>query len=349
MYILGNRLPNVYIMSKNIKIKDVADLAGVSTATVSRFLNGKYQSMSESTRLKIASIIENIGYQPNNIARSLRSRESKTIAIIMADIFNPYSMDVLRGIEEFCSEEGYKIFVCDAKNSSIRERTYIEEMINLGVDGFIINTTGENDAFIKGISLEYPVVLIGRKIKNSNITSIVADNSQGMKLAIEHALTTEPVCISYLTSTPGNVSPRTERLEVFESYAALTSLSHITFSCVQLDVISRESVTEALKRLVSTVHGKQIIITGNGLLSLHVIHASGVLDKHIPNDFSLIGFDETEWAEILKNPLTVVAQPTYKIGSIAAKKLINNLKETSVCSDEVITYLPFSLIVRQTA
>lgn len=173
-------------------------MAGVSTATISRFLNGKYQSMSETTRQKIASTIESIGYQPNDIARSLRRQESKTISVIMVDIFNPYSMDVLRSIEEYCSQEGYKIFVCDAKKTGARERNYIEEMVNRGVNDFILNTTGENDLFIKRIYLEHPVVLIGRKIKKSNISSVGADNVQGVKYAITVALS---ITSSYLINS----------------------------------------------------------------------------------------------------------------------------------------------------
>lgn len=166
--------------------------------------------MSETTRQKIASTIESIGYQPNDIARSLRRQESKTISVIMVDIFNPYSMDVLRSIEEYCSQEGYKIFVCDAKKSGAREHNYIEEMVNRGVDDFILNTIGENDLFIKRIHLEHPVVLIGRKIKKSNISSVGADNVQGVKYAITVALSiTSTYLINSLVATvpsPSDVS-----------------------------------------------------------------------------------------------------------------------------------------------
>ncbi|WP_158674530.1 LacI family DNA-binding transcriptional regulator [Trabulsiella odontotermitis] len=336
-------------MKKKLLIKDVANMAGVSTATISRFLNGKYQSMSENTREKIVSTIASLGYQPNNIARSLRSQESKTIAVIMADIFNPYSMDVLRGIEEYCSQEGYKIFICDAKNSGARERNYIEEMVNRGVDGFILNTTGENDLFIKGISLEHPVVLIGRKIKNSNINSVAADNAQGVTLALEHLLNTDCRRVTYLTPTPGNVSPRIERVESFEHFAALSAYSHIAFECITFDVIDREHVITALETLTASSTKNHTLITGNGLLSLHVVQGAKALNKRIPEDFSLIGFDETEWSEILKNPLTVVAQPTYDIGCTAAKKIITTLRKENESHEARITLLPFSLIVRETA
>lgn len=329
-------------------IKDVAKMAGVSTATISRFLNGKYQSMSENTRQNIARTIESSGYQPNNIARSLRRQESKTIAVIMADIFNPYSMDVLRGVEECCSDEGYKIFICDAKNSGTRERNYIEEMINRGVDGFIINTTGENDLFVKDISLEHPVVLIGRKIKGSNINSVVADNAQGVKLALEHLLNTNCNRVSYLTPAPGNVSPRIERIESFESLAALSAFSHISFECIKFDVVEREHVINSMRSLFVNSSSNHTIITGNGQLSLYVVQAARVLNKHIPEDFSLIGFDETEWAEILRNPLTVVAQPTYEIGCSAAKKIITILRGNNESNDASVDLLPFSLIIRET-
>ncbi|PHI29836.1 LacI family DNA-binding transcriptional regulator [Budvicia aquatica] len=335
-------------MKNKLSIKDIAELAGVSTATISRYLNGKYQSMSVDTRKNIASIIEKFGYQPSNIARSLRISESKTIAVIMADIFNPYSMDVLKGIEEFCSEKGYTIFICDAKNSAQRERTIIEEMTVKRVDGFIINTTGENDYFIKGIALEYPVVLVGRKIKNSNIPTVSVDNAQGIRLAVEHLNELKCKKIIFLSPPAGHISPRNERITEFKKMSGEDNFAHIEMKCLPVSVLEENVIKQFLINFHRSDSDMKSIITGNGQISLKVIQVAKELKLSIPEDFLMVGFDDTDWAHILRKPLTVVAQPTYKVGYSAAKKLISQLMKENDADENYLEILPVSLIKRET-
>lgn len=335
-------------MKNKLSIKDIAGLAGVSTATISRYLNGKYQSMSVDTRKNIASIIERFGYQPSNIARSLRISESKTIAVIMADIFNPYSMDVLKGIEEFCSEKGYTIFICDAKDCAKRERAIIEEMTVKGVDGFIINTTGENDYFIKGIALEYPVVLIGRKIKNSNIPTVSVDNVQGVRLAVEHLSELKCKKIIFLSPPPGHISPRKERIAEFKKMSEEDNYKHIEMKCLPVSILEENAIAQFLLNFHRSGTDIKSIITGNGQISLKVIQIAKELKLSIPEDFLMVGFDDTDWAHILRKPLTVVAQPTYKVGYTAAQKLISQLMKESNQDEDCLKILPVSLIKRET-
>lgn len=336
-------------MKHKLSIKDIADIAGVSTATVSRYLNGKYQSMSADTRKKLADIIERMGYQPSNIARSLRSTHSKTIAVIMADIFNPYSMDVLRGIEECCSKKGYTIFICDAKDSEEKERNIIEEMTAKGVDGFIINTTGGNDNYIKGIALEYPVVLVGRKITNSKIDTVSVDNAQGIRLAVEHLRALECGQILFLSSAPGNISPRKERINEFNNIARQEDFTPLKMQYLPVSVRDQQQINNIIMELIRSDVEKKAVITGNGQISLSVMHAVKKLQLSVPEDFFMVGFDDTDWAEILRKPLTVVAQPTYDVGYCAARKLISQLNKDNNGQENNQTILPLELIRRETA
>ncbi|QKJ88400.1 LacI family transcriptional regulator [Paramixta manurensis] len=336
-------------MKSKPSIKDIANMVGVSTATISRYLNGKYQSMSEETRQRIAAAIERMGYQPSNIARSLRSTKSKTIAVLMADIFNPYSMDVLRGIEQQCSEHGYTIFICDAKDSAQRERNLIEEMTAKGVDGFIINTTGENNNFIKGLSLDYPVVLIGRKINGAAINTVAVDNQQGIDLAMKHLQQKGCRAITFLTPAPGNISPRIERIATFNQIAASEAFREITCHCLEMAALESNALQDRLRRQLDTrPQERQALITANGKLTLHVIAALNALHLTPPHDVLLVGFDDTDWAPLIRQPLTVIAQPTYEIGLTAARKLILMLDGQKTRKETATTLLPLSLIARET-
>ncbi len=335
-------------MKNKLSIKDIANIAGVSTATISRFLNGKYKSMSVDTRAKIAKVIDSMGYQPSNIARSLRSAESKTIAVIMADIFNPYSMDVLRGIEELCTEKSYTIFICDAKDSAAKEKQIIEQMTAKGVDGFIINTTGENNSYINGLSLEVPVVLVGRKIINSNISTVSVDNAQGIRLAVEHLHQLGCEKITFLSPAPGNISPRNERINEFKKISQQENLAAIDMQYLPVPVRDQDAITRILHELHNGSAAKKAIITGNGQISLQVMLAAKALELSPPEDFFMVGFDDTDWFQILRKPLTVVAQPTYKLGYLAAEKLIAQLNKEAKPAEPPLTILPLSLIKRET-
>ncbi|MGL4685092.1 MAG: LacI family DNA-binding transcriptional regulator [Hafnia alvei] len=334
-------------MKSKLAIRDIAQMVGVSTATISRYLNGKYHSMSNETRLRIEKTIAQMGYQPNNVARSLRSTQSKTIAVIMADIFNPYSMDVLKGIEEICSSCGYTIFICDARDSGERERTLIEEMTAKCVDGFIINTTGENNDYIMGLSLEYPVVLVGRKIQNSRINSVSVDNLRGIMLAMEHLCSKGCTAITFLSPTPGNISPRLERIKAFTTLAQQAEFAAIDCRLELLTQIDDTTVAHIIHQLGAQRTARPALITSNGKLSLHTVKAFKALNRRVPEDILMVGFDDTDWAQILRSPLTVIAQPTYEIGQGAANKLIPMLTKEKGLKETTDTVLPPTLIERE--
>ncbi|GAA3884473.1 pectin utilization transcriptional regulator KdgR [Gibbsiella dentisursi] len=334
-------------MKSKLAIRDIAQMVGVSTATISRYLNGKYHSMSNETRLRIEKTIAQMGYQPNNVARSLRSTQSKTIAVIMADIFNPYSMDVLKGIEEICSSCGYTIFICDARDSGERERILIEEMTAKCVDGFIINTTGENNDYIMGLSLEYPVVLVGRKIQNTRINSVSVDNLRGITLAMEHLCSKGCTAITFLSPTPGNISPRLERIKAFTTLAQQAEFATIDCRLELLTQIDDAAVAHIIHQLGTQRTARPALITSNGKLSLHTVKAFKALNRRVPEDILMVGFDDTDWAQILRNPLTVIAQPTYEIGQAAANKLIPMLTKEKGLKETTDTVLPPTLIERE--
>ena len=332
---------------KKVAIKDVAKLASVSTATVSRYLNGQYHAMSLSTRMRIEETIKTLGYVPSNIARSLRSTKSKIIGVIISNILNSYSVEVLQGIEETCSKFGYNIIVCNTHEAPDKEREFIEMLLAKGVDGFVINTTGGNDELISDLANEIPVVLVGRKVSTSPVDTIFVNNAQGIKLAAKHLFSKNCRFVRLLIESMNGISPRIERV------IALKSLSHNSGSNpvnVGVDVVQKASV-EAVATVIDNMtrtycpQGRLGVITGNGLLSLLTLKAIKNLGLRIPKDFLLVSFDDPDWVSVTEPSLTAIVQPTYCIGKYAVERLLANLNGDTV-SDAKQIGLDVKLVVR---
>ena len=335
-------------MKKPAAIRDVALAAGVSTATVSRYMNGKFHAMGDDTRQRIENGIKAMGYKPNDVARTLRSTKSKTIAVIMSDILNPYSIAILQGIEEACAGFGYTIFVCNSKELPEKESEFIEMMLAKRVDGFVINTTGGNDERIATLAEEIPVVLVGRKITLGAVNSVAVDNAHGVSLAVEHLLARGCSSLALLSPRTHRVSPRIERVEAFRAQTSPDKLASIQSTIHIVDKISVEAVADILRDLITRQPaGERLgIIAVNGMMSLAILKAAKTLGYSIPADFLFIGFDDTEWASVANPSLTVIAQPTYQIGTTAANRLVASLLKKEGPDSPAFLELPVKLIVR---
>lgn len=311
---------------KRASIKDVAKMASVSTATVSRYLNGKYDTMKPSTRHKIAETVDLLDYKPNHMARSLRNSKSKTIGVILADILNPYSIAVLQGIEETCSNLGYSIIVCNTNESAEKERDYIEMLLAKQVDGLLINATGKNNDLILHTSKELPVVLIDRKISTS-LDTVTANNVQATVIAMDHLCSRGCNSIAMVISRPDGISPRYERVKTLQDFT--TSGDNRTVK-TQLFIIERYDISRIVGILSQqlnerTRQDKVGFILGNAVLSMLTLKAARQLGYRIPEDFLMLGFDDPDWASLTQPTLTVMAQPTFDIGQKAVELLVSRL------------------------
>jgi len=335
------------ITKKKVAIRDVAQSAEVSTATVSRYLNGKYHTMSAATRQRIEEIIKVLEYKPNDVARTLRSLKSKTIGVIMSNILNPYSVAILQGIEEMCSKSGYNIILCDTKESVDKEREFIDMMLAKNIDAFIINTTGGNSDLIHEISKEIPVVLVGRKIPGSLVDTIAINNQQGVCLAMNHLMGQGCQIIDMISPQPEGISPRVERIEAFCQFGRNDQQQSLNTSVHIVQIEDVDDVILVIQSLINKhgCHKHLGLIAANGVVSLAVLKAVRQLGYSIPQDFLLVGFDETDWASVSNPSLTVVAQPTYVVGERAAEHVMYRLQNNER-SEPIAVELDVELISR---
>ena len=159
----------------NPTIKDVARQAGVSIATVSRVLNNK-STVAPDLAAKVNQAVEQLGYHPNSIARTLKSDSSKTIGFVVSDISNDFFTRMARGVEDVLNQHGYSLFVCSTDSTQLREEQCLSLLREKQVDGLIINTSGKNDELITQISHHVPIALFGRKISSAEFTGDFVDN-----------------------------------------------------------------------------------------------------------------------------------------------------------------------------
>lgn len=332
-------------------IKDVAQLAHVSIATVSRYMNGKDGTMAPEKRARIEAAIRQLDYRPNHLARSLRNASSRTLGIVFADILNAYSVGVLRGVEEACTRQGYSLIVCNSNNSVERERTCLRTLQSKRVDGVFLNTTGQNQPYISEFSASVPTVLVDRKVPGVPLDVVTSNNLEATTIAIRHLREAGCGEIVMLMHRPDGISPRVERIDAFQSYCTALGMDWSN-SLHILEEYDEEMVAGLLLDHVrATPPGSAPpgILLGNGIMSLTAFRAARLAGLRIGKDFLMLGYDDPEWTGITDPTLSVISQRLSRIGEVATSLLLNRVSGSSTSSGTVTEELSVDLIARESS
>ncbi|WP_019393482.1 LacI family DNA-binding transcriptional regulator [Priestia filamentosa] len=307
-----------------VTIKDVAEKAGVSKTTVSRYLNGMYDMMGEDIRKKIEITIKELKYEPNHLAQGLKSKKTKTIGLIIFNVLNPFSTKLIRGVEDVCRKRGYSLFLCNADNDSDLERKYITELYHKQVDGIITATVGMNEDLYKKLAEEgFPMVFVDRKMNEQFGDQVLTNNFEGAYNAVSYLCKLGHKRIAYLTASVQGVSNRQERLEGYKK--ALQDFDIDYNPLLVREVSLREgdgykATIDLLQSLKPTA-----IFSMNDTLNLEAFKAIQGSGYKMPQDISFLGFDDTDWASITNPSMSVVAQPTYEIGVKVAETILKRI------------------------
>lgn len=329
-----------------ITISDIAVQAGVSKSTVSRYLNERYDCMSQGTRDRIAAVIEATGYRPNALARSLKQKKTHTIAAIVANILNPFSTSVIRGIEDYCQQAGFNLILCNADDRPAKERQYVDILDAKQIDGLIINTTGKNNPLLAAISQKMPVVLIDRKAPELQCDTVTVDSAAGVKAAIDHLVRQGRDKIAMLTLPYRAVSPRLERVQGYREALGANGIPYREDWLLETDA-TEAAVEKTLAALFARPDKPSALFGVNNLMTMAIVKVLKRLKLKVPQDVAVIGFDDWEWAAQIEPPVTVVAQPAYDMGKKAAALLISRLQgKKPDRKPAVVMYKP-ELIVRK--
>ena len=327
-------------------INDVAKLAGVSKSSVSRVINGNFEHMANETRDKILSAMKELDYTPNSLAQSLKKKTTKTIGIILSDISNPFWSEVLKGVQNECMRMGYGLMVSSSGEDEIIEKENILTLRNKQVDGLVINTTGRNtELFNNLVEEKYPFVLLDRSSDVSNIDTVIVNNILGAKMSIQHLVDQGHRRIGILLYPPGNKSPRIDRLQGYKECLQLNGIE-IDDDLIKICENKTGSGVAATKELLSLTNYPTAIFSTNTILNLEVIMGVKKVGLKVPEDVSVIGYDDYPWVPLLDPPLTTVSQPAYELGVKSTELLIKKMKRKRQPKPQTIQLEPELMIRR---
>lgn len=311
-------------------IADVAREAGVSKATVSRFLNHRERLLTPDIAARVEVAIAALAYSPSPMAQALKRGRSRLIGLVVADVTNPFSVAVLRGAEKACQEAGYLLMLFNLGNDSRREAEGIEALTAYQVEGFILNTLGRDaSAASKAARHGKPVVLVDRRHPGMQADFVSLDNAGAVHLGAQHLVDAGYRELLFVSEPVKDVSSREEREAAFrryinESSAGIPGLQGRTYESAADDAPGLDQALRSLRQRA----GKRLsgIVSSNAVITLRVVAAMARLGWRFGSDVGLVGFDDTEWAPYVGPGLSTIAQPTGELGRIAAGCLLERLK-----------------------
>ena len=312
---------------KGITIHDVASRAGVSITTVSRYMNGFYENMSESTRQRLEQVIRELDYRPNALARGLKSQNSMTIGCVMADMASPFSALLVKGINAVCREQGYKVLILDADNDPRLEAEAYKSLLNNPVEGIISNTTGRVDGELLAVAGAIPVVLADRVIETpGRIDSVVSDNAEASFAALRYLKEQGYRRVGFFSPPVEKISTRTARLAAFRRAAEELFGRNAEEDTFLYDPADPASLPEALRRFLGAGAKPCAIFSVNGAVTLELLRTMRRQGIELSGELGLCGFDDWAWSELLGPGITTLVADTYEMGVRSAELLLERIR-----------------------
>lgn len=325
-----------------VKIKDVADAAGVSTATVSRVLANK-PHVREEVKKRVMAVVKELKYQPNRVAQSLRSHTSKIIALVVADIENPFFQRVSRAVDDVAQEWGYNVMLCNTDEDPVKEKKCLDLLRVENVAGIILSPTIKGLAnFSETYSLDIPMVMIDRHVSSFDVDNVLIDNVSSAHNIVTHLINHGYRRIAGVFGSESTTGQ--QRREGFLKAHKDQGIKPIQDLIKFTDPREEDGFKTAIKLFESDTR-PDAIFSSNSLLASGILRAVRTCNLSIPTDIAVASFDDTTWAKLLEQPLTVIEQPTYDIGRTATEMLIKRINDPTRSHREVV--LKTKLIIRQ--
>lgn len=329
----------------NPTIKDIAARAGISYATVSRALNGKY-GVSQETRDKVTALADEMGYRPNAIAQGLVNRATMTVGLIIPDITSPFFPRVALGIEDRLLKSGYSVFLCNTNWDPQREKDYLNNLVQKQVDGIIISSIARHASDIESlIPSSMPVVYVSSYPEGTERSYVLIDNVKGADMAVSHLLSRKRRKIAFIGSEQDFIS-LDDRIKGYKKALKRAGIG-LSEDLVVLDKFQEQSGYKIIRDLMENGKAPDGVFAENDLIAMGVIQ--GVQDSgfRVPEDVAVIGFDDIPIASHRDIQLSTIHQPKFRIGTYAAEMLLHQLaQEPSDRKVERMTLQP-ELIVRR--
>lgn len=311
-------------------LNDVAALAKVSIATVSRVINNSDKVVPE-TRALVQKAMDELGYQPNRVARRLRQKGGRRhlLGLILPDIQNPFFAELARGVEDVAYANQFAVLLCNSDENLKKEAFYLDVMKAESVDGVILPPIAERDpAVLKLAQSGMPVVSVDRALNSTLVDTVEVDNFQGAYEAVEHLIKLGHKRIGLIAGRT-NLSTSRDRRRGYEEAMAVAGLP-LKAEFIRVGDNKQASGKTLAEELLDLTPRPTALFVCNNLMAVGALEAIHAKKLKVPAEVALIGFDDLPWAEALDPPLSVVRQPAYELGRAAAETLLKRLGDRTL-------------------
>lgn len=321
-------------------MKDVATRAGVSLGTVSNVLN-RPDVVAPATRTRVESAIRELEFVPNAAARAMRAQRSRVIGLIVPDISNPFFTAVARGVEDACLEAGFALILCNSDEQAGREDRYLEVLDSQRVGGILITPVRTSlKPLSRFLDRGVAVTLLDNNTATTEACSASVDDELGGRLAAEHLRALGHTTIGWLAG-PADIPQVSDREAGLT--AAADGATIVRISASQMTTIAAD---EAMERALVEGFNGTALVCANDLLAFGAIRALTRAGYRIPDDVSIVGYDDIDFAASAAVPLTSIRQPKYELGFAAARMVIAEVDNPGSHAHQRVTFQP-QLVVRE--
>ncbi|WP_321816485.1 MULTISPECIES: substrate-binding domain-containing protein [unclassified Paraburkholderia] len=333
--------------ARRATISDVAREAGTGKTSISRYLNGELSVLSPDLRARIEAAIERLDYRPNQMARGLKRGRNRLLGLLLADLANPYSVEVLQGVEEACHALGYMPLICHAANEVDMERRYLQLLTTYRVEGVIVNALGVRESMLKPVgSGGIPAVLVDRTVDGLDADMVGLDNAAAVRQGVQHLIERGYDDLVFVVQPFEHVSSRREREAAFRTAtqdARCAQRTHV------LDLREEAATAASLAALdqhladAARRGARCALFAANAPVALQLaLHLKATLGAQWQQQAALIAIDDPDWAELAG--ITTIRQPTREIGYRAVEFLHERIEGAAPAARAAA--FPGELVVR---
>jgi len=330
---------------RTVTLRDVAARAGVHPATASRALNPETRLLvRDDTARRVLEAAEVLGYHPNPVARSLRTRRSNTVGVLIPDLTNPLFPPIVRALEDRLAAAGYVALIGNTDGDSERERLVFRRMRARHVDGMVLATAHLSDPLLADAARAgLPVVLMNRMAQDHSLDTVSVDNERGMRMAVAHLVAQGHKKIAHIAG-PQEVSTGLSRYRGFVSAMEAHGLEADPDLVIMAKAFSIEEGLRCTRALLEHRDGCTAVAAGNDMLAVGCFAALEEVGLTCPADLSVVGFNDMPFIDRLRPPLTTIRFPHYQLGTEAAQLLLERIKGQG--GPARVIYLAPELVVR---
>jgi len=327
-------------------IRDVAKQAGVAPITVSRVINNSGY-VSAETRSRVEAAVAELGYVPNRLARSLRLKRTNTLALVVTDITNPFWTTVVRGVEDAANQAGFTVILCNTDESSAKQDAYLQVLLQKRVDGILFVPAASAAEPVELVQRQgVPIVVLDRRVPGAQVDVVRGDSEGGAYRLTRHLLDLGHRRIAIL-SGPETVSTSVERVTGYCRALGEAGLDEDAEQ-VHYGLFTQRSGYQATQEILECTSRPTALFAGNNFIAIGALRALRDAGLRVPEDVSLVSFDDLT-SELLIEPfLTAADQPAYEMGRRATQLLVDRLSEPSANGYQEIV-LPAKIIVRRSS